>query len=125
MSFVEAVQAGFRNYVKFSGRASLYEVWYWVLFTIVGGVIAAVLDALFFWSASSNTPLGSVFALVTLLPSIAVVVRRLHDTDRSGWWYLLILIPLVGIIILIVWCIQRGTPGDNRFGPPEPARASS
>jgi uncharacterized membrane protein YhaH (DUF805 family) len=93
------------------------------LFIIIGGVVAAILDALFFWSATSNTLLADVFALATLLPNIAVVVRRLHDTDRSGWWYLLILIPLVGIIILIVWCIQRGTPGDNRFGPPQPAPA--
>jgi uncharacterized membrane protein YhaH (DUF805 family) len=115
MGFGEAVQAGFRNYVKFSGRASLPELWYWVLFTILGGVVASILDALF-----STSLFNPIFGLATLLPGIAVVVRRLHDVDRSGWWYLLILIPLVGIIILIVWCAGRGTPDDNRFGPPPP-----
>jgi uncharacterized membrane protein YhaH (DUF805 family) len=125
MSFGEAVQAGFRNYVKFSGRASVQEFWYWVLFTIVGGLVAAVLDVLFFLSATSNTPLSDIFGLVILLPGIAVAIRRLHDTDRSGWWYLLWFIPLVGIIILIIWWIQRGTPGDNRFGPPASAGAGS
>jgi uncharacterized membrane protein YhaH (DUF805 family) len=124
MGFGEAVQAGFRIYVNFSGRASLPELWYWVLFTILGGIVASILDVLLFWSATSTSLLSDVFGLATLLPGIAVVVRRLHDTDRSGWWYLLILIPLVGIIILIVWCAGRGTPGDNRFGP-APARATS
>jgi len=115
MDFGEAVQAGFRNYVKFSGRASVPELGYWVLFIIIGGMVAAIIDAIL------GTPLGKIFGLITFLPNISVVVRRLHDVDRSGWWYLLIVIPLVGIIVLIVWCIRQPTPGDNRFGP-EPTR---
>jgi uncharacterized membrane protein YhaH (DUF805 family) len=58
-----------------------------------------------------------LFGLATLLPGLAVSVRRLHDTNRSGWWILLWFIPLIGIIVLIVWWVQQGTPGPNRFGP--------
>jgi uncharacterized membrane protein YhaH (DUF805 family) len=57
-----------------------------------------------------------IVSLVFLLPSIAVAVRRLHDTDRSGWWLLMFLLPLVGFIVLIVFLCQRGTQGQNRFG---------
>jgi len=102
----------------------LTELWYWVVFLIVGGMATAVLDALFFFLLSLNTPFSSIFGLVTLLPNISVVVRRLHDVDRSGWWYLLMFIPMVGLIILIVFCMKQATAGDNRFGP-EPVRARS
>jgi len=69
------------------------------------------------YSASMNGgPLTLIFALVNLLPSLVVGIRRLHDTDRSGWWLFIILIPLVGIILLIVWLATKGTPGANRFG---------
>ena len=63
------------------------------------------------------SPLNSLANLALLLPNLAVGARRLHDTDRSGWFLLLVFIPLIGIIILIVWWCQRGTAGPNRFGP--------
>ena len=67
--------------------------------------------------ASYNAgPIGIIWSLGNLLPNIAVAVRRLHDIDRSGWWLLIGIIPLVGWIILIVWYCQKGTTGDNRFG---------
>jgi len=67
--------------------------------------------------SSNLTPFSSIWSLVTFLPSLAMGVRRLHDTDRSGWWWLLSFIPLIGIIVLIVfWCFE-GTRGPNRFGP--------
>ena len=115
MTFSEAISSGFRNYVGFSGRASRSEFWYWILFTFLVGIVTQIID-LGVWS-SDVTPFSWIWSLVTLLPSLAMGVRRLHDTDRSGWWWLLSFIPLIGIIVLIVfWCFE-GTRGPNRFGP--------
>jgi uncharacterized membrane protein YhaH (DUF805 family) len=113
MSFPQAVEAGFRNYVNFNGRALRSEYWYWVLFTAVGQAALAIIDAI-----TGIGVLTAVFALSTILPGIAVSVRRLHDLDKSGWFALLVFIPLVGTIILIYWACQEGTPGPNRFGLP-------
>ncbi|HMJ31878.1 MAG TPA: DUF805 domain-containing protein [Xanthobacteraceae bacterium] len=115
MTFFEAISSGFRNYVGFSGRAARSEFWYWILFTVLVGIVTSIID---FGVLSSNlTPFSSIWSLVTFLPSLAMGVRRLHDTDRSGWWWLLSFIPLIGIIVLIVfWCFE-GTRGPNRFGP--------
>ena len=121
MGFGEAISTGFSNYVNFSGRAVRSEYWYWTLFTIVGGIVASVVDMAAFGGGMMAGGLGIVaalFNLAILLPSIAVGVRRLHDLDKSGWWLLLIFIPLIGAIILIVWFCTRGTPGPNRFGGP-------
>jgi uncharacterized membrane protein YhaH (DUF805 family) len=111
MNFAQAISAGFSSYVTFSGRAIRSEYWYWALFTVLGELAAGVIDTILDINA-----VNPLFALATLLPSIAVGVRRLHDTDRSGWWLLLGLIPLIGTIILIVWFCYRGTVGSNRFG---------
>jgi uncharacterized membrane protein YhaH (DUF805 family) len=116
MSFVEAISAGFSNYVNFSGRAIRSEYWFWLLFTILLTIAASVVD-LAIVSAVGFSMLSTIASLATFLPSLAVAVRRLHDRDQSGWWILIALIPLVGAIILIVWFCQRGTVGPNRFGP--------
>ena len=119
MGFGEAISTGFSNYVNFSGRAVRSEYWYWALFTIIGGIVAGVVDRVVFGGGALAGGLGIIgvlFNLAILLPSIAVGVRRLHDLDRSGWWLLLLFIPLIGAIILIVWFCMRGTPGPNRFG---------
>ena len=131
MTFTEAVRSGFSNYVTFSGRARRSEFWFWFLFAIIVGVVAALLDSMLFPSmmdvqtemgdgvASVNAQGGPISALVSLglfLPGLAVSVRRLHDVDRSGWWVLLAFIPLIGIIVLIVWWATEGTRGPNRFG---------
>jgi uncharacterized membrane protein YhaH (DUF805 family) len=108
MNFVQAIQSGFRNYVTFSGRAQRSAYWWWTLFTVVLQVGADL--------AISET-LGSILAVVLLLPSIAVGMRRLHDLDRSGWWILLWFVPIVGWIVLIYWACCKGTEGPNRFGP--------
>jgi uncharacterized membrane protein YhaH (DUF805 family) len=113
MTFPQAIEAGFRNYVNFSGRASRPEYWFWVLFSAVGQIVFTIVDAM-----TGIAALSALFALSTLLPGIAVAVRRLHDLDKSGWFLLLVLIPLVGAIIVIIWACQEGTPGPNRFGSP-------
>jgi uncharacterized membrane protein YhaH (DUF805 family) len=111
MNFVEAIQSGFSNYVNFSGRAVRSEYWYWVLFAIIGAIVTEIIDHIL-----GIVAIYPLFALAVFLPGIAVGVRRLHDLDRSGWWLLLSLIPLVGAIILIVWFCGRGTAGPNQFG---------
>jgi len=112
MGFGQAISAGFSNYVNFSGRACRSEYWYWVLFVILADIVAGIIDYLLGMQIVS-----SLFGLVTLLPGIAVSIRRLHDLDRTGWWILLALIPLIGWIILLIWYISKGTDGPNRFGP--------
>jgi len=126
MTFGTSIKTCFSKYVTFSGRAQRSEFWWWALFTWVTSLVLSMVDSFLFgtvttydggFEASTNTPiLSGIFSLAILLPTLSVAVRRLHDTDRSGWWYWLILIPLVGFIILIVWFATKGTDGQNRFG---------
>lgn len=115
----------FEKYVGFGGRAPRAEFWYFVLFQVICFVGLAVLSAAFF----APNDLGGVEALLSLglfLPTLAVSVRRLHDIDRTGFWYCMILVPIVGTILLLVWFCTRGTAGSNRFGtdplPPNSSR---
>lgn len=109
------------KYAVLSGRARRTEFW---MFTLISGIISLVLGALdsFFgnspFSGSSNfSPISNLYSLVVFIPSIAVSVRRLQDIGRSGWWLLLVLIPVIGWIALIYFNIQDSEPGENRFGP--------
>jgi uncharacterized membrane protein YhaH (DUF805 family) len=118
MGFGEAITSVLKNYVTFTGRAPRSEYWFWALFVFLISIVAVIIDMVAFpWSSPGNGPLSLILTLGLLLPNIAVGVRRLHDIDRSGWWLLIILIPLVGIIVFLVWACTRGTPGPNRFGP--------
>jgi len=117
MGFTEAISAGFRNYVGFRGRAVRSEYWYWVLFVVLLSIVAWLIDMMLFgFNTTGVNPISAIATLATFLPGLAVSVRRLHDIDRSGWWMLLALIPLIGAIVLIVWACMRGTVGTNRFG---------
>ena len=117
MGFGEAVTSVLKNYVTFSGRAPRSEYWFWALFVFLINIVAAIIDMAAFSSSAGQGPLSLILTLGLLLPNIAVGVRRLHDLDRSGWWLLIVLIPLVGFIVLLVWACTRGTLGPNRFGP--------
>ena len=123
MNFQQAVQSGFSNYAKFRGRAARSEFWWFQLFIVLGGIVAAVLDLLANSNVLGGEPLATLFYLATIIPDLAVSVRRLHDTDSSGWWLLLGLVPLIGMIVLIVWWCLEGSKGYNRFGadPLQPA----
>jgi uncharacterized membrane protein YhaH (DUF805 family) len=112
MNFGEAVKSALSKYATFSGRARRSEYWYFFLFNLIVSVVTGIIDA-----AIGNLALGIIVGLALLLPGLAVGVRRLHDTDRSGWFLLLGLIPLVGIIILIVFFCQDSKPGTNAHGP--------
>lgn len=127
-----------KQYVDFSGRARRREYWMFVLVNVVIVLVLSLIDTLLGtggWraasgggsiSASGNLGLLSgLYSLAVLLPSIAVAVRRLHDTDRSGWWFLLGFIPIIGGIVLLVFYVLEGTRGPNRFGPDPKAVAAA
>jgi uncharacterized membrane protein YhaH (DUF805 family) len=97
MTFTESIQTCFNKYADFNGRATRSEFWWWVLFVILATLAGNIL----------SDKLGMLISLGTLLPYIAVTARRLHDTNRSGWWQLIGIIPVIGWIILIVWCVQE------------------
>lgn len=114
--FVDAIKICFSKFVTFSGRASRPEFWYFYLFYMIVLLAAVALDAYIVSTGSSFAFTSSIAALALVLPTISAVVRRLHDTDRSGWYYWMALIPLVGVIILIVFLCQPGTAGRNKYG---------
>ncbi len=117
MTFGNAIQTCLKEkYIDFNGRARRSEYWWFALFSWVGTFVLSLLDNLIFGSASGYSLLATIWGLAIFLPSIAVGVRRLHDLDKSGWWLLLCLIPLIGFLVLLFWFIQQGTRGQNRFG---------
>ena len=107
-----------KKYAVFSGRARRKEYWYFCLFNVIIGIVLGVID--YATGSHSNQAsmglLGGIYSLAVLIPGIAVTVRRLHDTDHSGWWLLIGLLPLVGAIVLFVFMLSDSTPGENRFG---------
>jgi uncharacterized membrane protein YhaH (DUF805 family) len=122
MNFSGAIESGFRRCVDFNGRSSRSEYWYFVLFTVVFGAVLGffrgIAVAVGHGENSTSMAILVISYLVDLaffLPSLAVLVRRLHDSNRSGWWYF-IAFTLVGLIPLIIWLCARGTLGENQFG---------
>lgn len=123
MGFGQAVSTVFGKYATFSGRARRSEYWWWILFTVLLGIIANVGDTLL----KTNTIEGAggvkfgwiyvVVAVVLVIPTIAVTFRRLHDTGRSGWWWLLSFVCFIGAVILLIFCLSDSKPGDNEYGP--------
>lgn len=116
-----------RKYGVFDGRSRRREYWTFYLLSSLLGFALGVLDLLMgtFNLAAGVGLFSSLFALALFVPGLAVGVRRLHDTDRSGWWLLVALVPILGVIVLIVFLLQGGTPGPNRFGPDPRADAAA
>ena len=108
MGFSDAIKRCFSGYSQFNGRATRPEYWWFALFVLVVSAAARILGDF----------VNAVVALVLILPSISVGVRRLHDTGRSGYWWLLWFVPLVGWIILLIFLVEPGNPGQNDYGPP-------
>lgn len=110
--------AATKNYATFSGRARRSEYWYFVLFYLIIIILLAAIDGIIgtFSQRGGIGVFSGLFALGMFIPAIAVTVRRLHDSDRSGWWFLIGFIPLVGGLILLVFCVLESTAGENRFG---------
>ncbi len=101
MTFQDSIKVCFSKYAEFNGAASRSEYWWFVLFIVVVSLALSVISPL----------LSGLFSLGTLIPSVAAATRRLHDTQRSGWWQLVVLIPVLGVILLLVFLAQEGKPG--------------
>jgi uncharacterized membrane protein YhaH (DUF805 family) len=106
----------FHKYTEFSGRATRTQYWMFVLFNAIVSIAIGIITALLS-PGTIATSIGWLYFFATLVPSLALGVRRLHDTDRSGWWILIVLIPLIGAIVLLVFLVLDSTPGDNSYGP--------
>jgi uncharacterized membrane protein YhaH (DUF805 family) len=120
MTFVDSVKTCLAKYADFSGRATRSEYWWFylafILFYIAGLVLAGILSSISETLGMIGFGIVALGALGFILPSLAAGVRRLHDVDKSGWFLLIGLIPIVGLVLLYFFVIP-GTPGDNRFGP--------
>jgi uncharacterized membrane protein YhaH (DUF805 family) len=119
MNIIDATKVCFSKYAHFRGRARRAEFWWFMLFLMLVGIGIDLIDTMVLgvrWGEYSLGPISAVYSLATFLPAIAVGVRRLHDINRTGWWHLLILLPIVGWVVLIVWWATSGTKGENRYG---------
>jgi uncharacterized membrane protein YhaH (DUF805 family) len=109
-----------RQYVDFSGRARRTEYWMFQLFNIVAIIVLLLIDQVL-----GTGFLSTIYVLAVFLPSLAVAARRLHDIGRSGWWQLIGIIPIIGAIVMIVWCATDSQPQPNQWGPnPKAVQAS-
>jgi uncharacterized membrane protein YhaH (DUF805 family) len=129
MDFTEAVKTVYGKYATFTGRARRSEYWWWALYMLITGSIVALVESSMglgmghmgmgggsMSAGYEGGPLTGIWSLAHLLPGLGLAVRRLHDTERSGWWLLIVLIPLIGLLVLLYFFISKGTTGPNRFG---------
>ena len=116
MDFSSAVQSFFNKYATFQGRASRSEFWYAQLFIILTGFFLGFIEGLLGISPFSEASvLASIFQLSVFIPSIAIIARRLHDINKSGWWYFLVL-TIVGVIPVLYWFCKKGNDHENDYG---------
>ena len=124
--FVSAV----KKYAVFSGRARRKEFWFFYLFYLIFSLAAIIVDSVLGteYSVAETASIGlfsSVYVIAMMLPTFAVLARRLHDIGRSGWWILIGLIPIIGAIVLLIFTVRDSQEGENRFGPnPKEAAAA-
>ena len=118
MNFQTSIKTCFSKFAVFSGRASRSEFWFFVLFGFLGGIITVIIDVMILgYPYEENGPINLIFSVTLIIPSIAVTARRLHDINKSGWWQLL-WITIIGGILLIIWHASEGENKKNKFGPP-------
>lgn len=123
MVFTQAISSGFSNYVNFSGRSGRSEYWYWVLFNLLGSIGIIVIGTVLSLMVAEivGTVLIGLFYVALIIPNLAVMIRRLHDLDKSGWWWLVNFIPVIGALIFLYFMVQPSDEDENRFGMvPEP-----
>jgi uncharacterized membrane protein YhaH (DUF805 family) len=106
MNFGDSIKTCFNKYTDFNGRAGRPEFWWFVLFTFLATLVLGMVSHI----------VSGLFSLAVIVPSLAVGARRLHDTNRSGWWQLVYFIPLIGLIVMIVFCVQEGDSASNQYG---------
>ena len=118
MDFQTSIKTCFNKYADFSGRALRSELWWFVLFGFLGGIITTIIDIMILgYPIEVNGPMYLIFLVAMFIPSIAVTARRLHDVNRSGWWQLIEL-TIIGILLIIIWNATEGKKKKNRFGNP-------
>ena len=110
MSFMDAVKSGIGKSFSFRGRASRSEYWWWILASVLFQIICAIIALL------GNIGIAAIFPVLLIPPTTTVIVRRLHDIEKSGWFFLIVLIPIVGILYLIYLFIQEGNMSENIYG---------
>jgi len=110
MSFIDATKSGIGKSFTFSGRSSRSEYWWWILAGILFQIICAIIALL------GNIGIAAIFPVLLIPPTTTVIVRRLHDVEKSGWFFLIVLIPIVGILYLIYLFIQEGNMSENIYG---------
>ncbi len=104
------------HYVDFEGRVGRQEFWMYILGYVIGYVLVSVVD---------SDALSALYGLALLLPGLSITARRLHDTGKSGWWQLIALIPILGAIVLIIFCVGESEPAANMYGPVPSPKANS
>jgi uncharacterized membrane protein YhaH (DUF805 family) len=124
MSFSVAVRSFWSHYATFTGRSRRSEYWLVQLFLVLTNIAVAVIDLILmdgdvdrFIANGGGGIVGLVWIVVTIVPALAVLVRRLHDIGRSGWWALIGFVPIVGAIVLLVFTVSDTAPGENKYGP--------
>lgn len=115
MGFVDAVKSFISRYVDFAGRSSRSEFWWAFLALFIANIVIGVLAGVL--GDTLGGIISLVFSLAIIIPYIALAIRRFHDIEKSGWWFLTLLIPLVNLIILLVFFTKKGTDGPNQYGP--------
>jgi len=105
MTFQESIKVCFSKYADFTGRASRSEYWWFMLFLILVSLAASMISPM----------LSGLFSLGTLLPALAAAIRRLHDTNRSGWWQLIAFVPVIGLIVMLIFLAQEGKAGEEKL----------
>tara|TARA_B100000963_G_scaffold358713_1_gene384012 strand:+ start:185 stop:544 length:360 start_codon:yes stop_codon:yes gene_type:complete len=115
MNFQQSIEKCFKNYANFNGRATRSEYWWFILFSVIVGFVTGIID--FMIDSTGNFVLfNSIASLALLIPQLSAACRRLHDVGKSGWWQLLYL-TIIGGIVVLVWLVTETTKKKNQFGP--------
>ena len=124
MNFSQAVKSFWSHYATFTGRSRRSEYWFVQLFLVLTNIAVGVIDLILmdgdvdrFIANGGGGIVGLVWILATIVPALAVLVRRLHDIGRSGWWAVTGFVPIVGAIVLLVFTVSDSAPGENKYGP--------
>ena len=124
IGFSSAAMLGFTRYFDFRGRSSRAEYWWFVLFLVLVDLALSLFDSVSFLAGGFTGGLfGTLWSIAVIVPQISIGARRLHDINRSGWWLLLLVIPILGWGILLIWAVKQGDQGNNSHGP-EPTYAT-
>ena len=115
--FIDAIKKGFRGYVVWNARSTRSEYWWWSLFAVIVAIVASVIDTAIFSSDMTMGigPVGGIVTLALFLPGLSVWIRRLHDTDRTGWWVWIMLIPILGAIVSLIFVLLPSKMGPTRW----------